>query len=246
MAVAVEVDQAHVGSVEVHGRQCGERLPGEPAALRRSTEVARGRPGERDHVEPAVPGEVEQLRAGRGADGRRRRAGHRLERPEATFAQVGLVPPRVGVGDQHAGDALAVEVGPLVSGRTQPCREVRNAVRVDLAHLGVQQCGRVPELHGWQRANQIAVAVAPVAALGHRGEERAGRTGRRVAEVGRAHEAVLAHPVLGREVVEHQHPTAQPVGPYARSRRGTRRTGRPGTAAAAVAAGVGESGSCSP
>ena len=179
---------------------------------------------------PAPPGRAGRRRPGPGtARGRWLRwlpgdglRGDGFERgPNRPPAQVALVEPGAGLLGQDAGDALAVQVDPLVGRAVEAGGQVLQACRVHLENLILDGCLAVLELERRQRllevggvldavAHDHGLGVVPhVAGLRDRANERgeAGaalmgelvfdRDGLRVVEVGvvelgGAHQAVVA------------------------------------------------------
>ena len=171
MAVAGQVDELEVRVVPVPGSGSDakgrERLPA--LVLGALEEAGRG-PAELDEVELPVAGEVEELlpAAARARHGRWRRWRDQLRAARTSpVAQVRLVEPGVGLLGEDAGDALAVEVDPLVAraveaeGRFSRLSGSTSWTRFVDHRLGVV------ELERRQRLLEVgAVGLAHVARLG--------------------------------------------------------------------------------
>ena len=115
MAIARQVDELEIRVVP---GQVGQRREGGeliPALVLGALEEAGRGPAELDQVELPVAGQVQELLLVAAQRGGRGDAGHQLQRPELALAQVRLVEPGVGLLGQDAGNALAVEVDPLVT-----------------------------------------------------------------------------------------------------------------------------------
>ena len=160
-------------------------------------------------------------RTGRGRDGPRRRGRaiadrpplerregrlerDPLERPERAVAEIALVVPGVGLLGQDAGQSLAVEIDPSVSGAVDALRQILDARRVDLAHRFVDVDLGVFELELRQRLPEIGpVGLLRIARLRDRGDE--GRDGAfLVLKIGRSNEIVDGSVELVGKVMEHQ------------------------------------------
>ena len=75
-------------------------------------------------------------------------------------AEVALVEPGAGLLGEDAGDAFAVQIGPLVGRAVQPDGQVLQALGVDLLHRVLHDGLGVLELDRRQAALQIAAVVA--------------------------------------------------------------------------------------
>ena len=216
-------DQSSDGSAA--NRRSGSKL----ASGVRSKKPASGSASETTSRRP-LAGQVDQPDAGQvaargqGGDGLQRAEARprgaravRL-RDEVPGAEVPLVVPGAAGAGQDAGQALAVQVGPLVPAAVQPFREVGLAVRVEGEHLLPDQRLAVLEL-GRRHRRDGQAAVPPVGGLGDRDQERIARVagvGRSllvgVSQVERPDQAVSARRELAGEVVEEQEPLDPPVG----------------------------------
>ena len=213
-------------------RRRRERAEGLPAFGAVVFVEAGHRTVEHHQVGLAVAGQVHELRAaGQGEVGLGRNQLHRrklrfdVRRAVAGFAvdraEVALVEPGAGLLGQDAGDALAVQVGPLVGCAIQPDGQVLQAFGIHLLHRVLHDGLGVFELDRRQAALQIAVGLPFVAGLSDREQERVDGGARivgvllvGVGEVGGAHEAVVAHASFAIEMVEHQDALAQAVGAH--------------------------------
>ena len=89
----------------------------------------------------------------------------------ADGAEVALVEPGARLLGEDAGDALAVQVGPLVGRAVQADGQVLQACRIDLFHRVLDDGLGVLELDRRQAALQVAAAFALVAGLGDGAQE---------------------------------------------------------------------------
>ena len=143
----------------------------------------------------------------------------------ADGTDVALVEPGAGLLGEDAGDAFAVEVGPLVGSAVHSDRQVFQARGVDLLHRVLHDGLGVFVLERRQAALQIAAVVALIARLSDGAQKGvdgvAGAGGIllvRIGEVGGAHQAIVADVRLTREMMEHQHPLAEAAGAHLKAR----------------------------
>ena len=143
----------------------------------------------------------------------------------ADRAEVALVEPAAGLFGEDAGDAFAVQIGPLVGGAVHADGQVLQAVGIDLLHRILHDGLGVFELDRRQTALEIAAVLPLVAGLGDGAQEGvngvacAGRVllvG--ISEVGGAHQAIAPDARLTCEMMEHQHPLAQAGSAHLKSR----------------------------
>ena len=115
MSIPRQVDELEIRVVP---GQVGQRREGGeliPALVLGALEEAGRGPAELDQVELPVAGQVQELLLVAAQRRRRGDAGHQLQRPELALAQARLVEPGIGLLGQDAGNALPVEVDPLVT-----------------------------------------------------------------------------------------------------------------------------------
>src|SRR5690606_39210033 len=116
-------------------RQLAERPERLPGLVLRSFVKARSRTCECHEIELTVARQIEEL----GSTARRPEQGgvraKHLERTEPTLAEVGLVEPRACLLRQDPGDALAIEVYPLVGRAVDADGQVRRAARIEVPDL---------------------------------------------------------------------------------------------------------------
>ena len=212
-AVSVEVDHAQVRVVPGDVRAGLERAERLPAAGFRPAVATRHRAAELGQVQMPVAGQVEQLLP-RLAPGRRGLGGEHLRRREPAPAEVVLVVPGTALPGQDAGQALPVQVHPLVVRAVHADGQVRQRLLAEGVDLGADHVWAVAQLERGQRRPVVAAFPAPISSVGDRGHRcHAAAAGADVAHVGGGHQAVRADARLVREVVEHQHPAAPAVGP---------------------------------
>jgi hypothetical protein len=131
VAVPVEIDEAEVGIAPIDLRLGAEGPEARPAVLEVSFVETGDRLGQEHQVLAPVSGEVEEL----GAASRpheRGDGGHDSRRPEPASAQVALVEPGAFDLGEDAGDALAVQVRPLIAALVDSSGEVDEALGVEV------------------------------------------------------------------------------------------------------------------
>ncbi len=150
-------------------------------------------------------------------------------------AEVALVEPGAGLLGEDAGDAFAVQIGPLVGRAVHADGQVLQALGVHLLHRVLHDGLGVFELDRRQAALQIAAVVPLVAGLGDGAQEGvdgvAGVGGVLlvgIGEVGGAHQAIVADALLRPRNGGTSAPAGRGGRCAPRSRRGRRRTGRRG------------------
>lgn len=148
MAVAGEIQEPQVGviPVDVRQRRKGDELA--PEALPVSIVEAGGHGLQAHQFEHAIAVDVHQLRGARRVRGERRKFMHDGARSEAAVAQVRLVVPGARLLTQHAGQALAVEVDPLIAWAPRADGQVLELIRFDEAQRAVDHRLAVRELSG--------------------------------------------------------------------------------------------------
>src|SRR6266540_1508668 len=152
----------------------------------------------------------------------------KLNRSVADRAEVALVEPGAGLLGEYAGDALAVQVCPLIACAVHASGEILQAFGVDLLDFVLHDRLAVYELDWGQAAFEIVIAVMLVAGLGdgaQDGVDRLAGVGRRllvrVSEISGANKAVISLLLAAwtiRNVVEHQHALAEAVGAHFKAR----------------------------
>ena len=239
VAIAIEVDEAQVGVVEVEVGQLAEGFEGLPALPAVMGVEPRQRPAEGHQIRPAIALQIQHLRPRRQAHGRpaghgfqRREGGHRLPaigpQPLADRAQVALVDPFPRLLAEEAWQSLAVQIQPAIGAAIQADRQVLQAGGIHRLQPLAQPRLAVAEL----QRRQIPAAGASVlllpARLHHLAQEavdrpcgQAGIVPVVVEEAGAAHHALvarlgwklLAGGLVG-DVVQHQHPLAAAAGAH--------------------------------
>ena len=190
-----------------------------------------------DEIELTVAREIDELLPAGAERSHRRLLGDHFHRREPRQppreavdrllvggAQVRFVEPAAALLGEDPRQPFAVEIGPAIARIAEAVRQVLEARPVDLAHRFVDRRSAVREIDRRHRSRDVAPgAVAPIAGLRHRLEERVRRLDRRggrrgVREVGRSDQAAEADADLVLEVVEHQHAAAQPIRAHFESR----------------------------
>ena len=134
VAVAVEVDELQVRVAHVAVEARGEGAEGLPAFVVVVLVEAGHRAVQHHQIGLAVAGQVHELRlpAGQGEvgfDGDAFRTARIRPACFADRAEVALVEPGAGLLGEDAGDAFAVQIGPLVGRAVQPDGQVLQALR---------------------------------------------------------------------------------------------------------------------
>src|SRR6266542_1783382 len=182
--VANQVDKLQVGVARVEIQPRSERAKSVPPLAVIVFKKARRRAVQYYEVQPAVAGQVHKLRPsarrlrawlhGHEFDGRelRQRPLDAILPADIDRAEIALVEPCAGLLAQNAGDALAVQVDPLIAGGVETGREILQAAGIQFPRVFVDHGLAVFELQRRQRTFEVASAgFALVSALGDRGDD---------------------------------------------------------------------------
>src|SRR5579883_3481476 len=105
--------------------------------------------------------------------GQRGLTDHTLYRSQLAVAQVRLIEPRTGLLRKHAGEALAVEIYPLIDHSVQAIRQVLHAFHINSLYNVADHCLAVRAFQWRQRLMCISTSLRSlIAGLGERDEKR--------------------------------------------------------------------------
>ncbi len=224
MAVAGEIDKAKVGIVPGNVGQRNEGPVGVPI-LFLGAFIKSGRWAIKlDKVELAIPRQVQEFRTSLRCYGQRGHAGDLAKRAKAAVSPIRLVIPAPSLTGENTRNAFPIQVHPLIDSIIQALGQILQTLPIQRLHLVVDSCFAVFELQRREGFLDVAIPVhSIVPGLDNRKQARIdGITGVGgillvgIGEVGGTHQAIISSSTAGRmgEMMEHEHPLAQPVGAH--------------------------------